>query len=122
MGSTYSASVALWRQDSNVSDVYNIVNGSVRVLQLQGMQLLANIYCIREYLDPEDHVKIRQGDIVGVFIPTPLTLAIRMIGTSGDYNIRRDTAGQLAPSVQLSSLIVQALRIHLYADISTGKK
>ncbi len=115
---TYTATVALWRQDSNVSDLYNIVDGSVTVLQSQRVQTLANIYCTQEYLDRDNHVEIRRGDIVGVLIPT--NLAIRMIGLNGDYNIRRNSVQQLTPSDQLSGLMEQQLRIHLYAD--TGKK
>ena len=123
-GNTYTATVAVWRFNNDTSQ-YTVVEDSVTELMLQiDSRPNTDIYCRQEMLDPEYHIRIRQGDIIGVLLPT--TNAIPMIGNNNmdGYEIWVNETAALAPdpsNISLSSLSAELRSVHLYADISVGE-
>ena len=109
----HSAMVAVWRYDSN-TEQYDIVNGSIGTLELQPNDgLLTSIYCTQQSVD---NFLIRQGDFVGVVMPS--TYPIPLFGSNTDYMLNSNTQ-QLSPmSMPASGLTSQQLALHLYADIT----
>ena len=112
----YTAIVAVWRLDntSNQYSQYSMVNGSVTLIQLHPVNTLARIYCTQVLLDPVNYTEIRQGDIVGVTLPSQNP--IPMIGTTSGYTILLFYL--LISSGNFSSV---NFAIHLYTDIKISK-
>lgn len=110
---TYTANVALWRYD-NSSHLYNLVDGSVTLIQLQPVNTLATIYCTQLGLSPVNYTKIRRGDLMGVLLP--LQDPIPLIGNDSDSNI------MISRQLRLTNLTSSELRperaaMHLYAYV-----
>ena len=118
---TYTAFVALWRR-GDALEQYNIVEGSVSEIEIQGEEMLHDIYCRKHFLHSENHVEIRTGDVAGVLLPDDNP--IPMVGSSSiTYQIERsrDDTNQMSPGNITDTSDVQ-LTLHLYADISeTGR-
>lgn len=113
-GNTYTATVAVWRFNDTTSE-YNVVEGSITELMLQVDEPpLVNIYCKPKMLAPE-FIAIRQGDIIGVLLPS--NNAIPMVGISnlGGYQIW--TSAMTLSNIPLGNLSSESRSLHLYADI-----
>ncbi len=98
---TYTASVHL----DNTTDQYILLNGSITLIELQPVDILARIYCTQEIL--VNSIEVRQGDVIGVMLPTE----IPMIGMESEnilhYSETLDDLFRLLNSA-----------LHLYAEIS----
>ena len=117
----YTAIVAVWHLDntSNQYSQYSVVNGSVTLIQLHPVNTLARIYCTQVLLDPVNYTEIRQGDIVGVILPSQNP--IPMIGTTSDYTILRNPFILSPSNISSGNLSSVNFAIHLYTDIKISK-
>ena len=113
---TYSVSVAVWRYE-DAAQQYRVLSETTTVIVLQHeSNVLTDIYCSQQMLDPASPVWVVKGDIVGVVFSTN---PIPMIGGSSQHTLARSTATQLPPGdVPLNSLTSQSVALHLYADIT----
>ena len=112
---TYTASVAVWRYD-DTTDQFILLNGSITLIELQPVDTLARIYCTQELIEPVNYITIRQGDAIGVVLPTENY--IPMIGNESDSTLLTIVRpGDVEVSSILNGLLTQSLALHLYAEI-----
>ncbi len=111
---TYSATFAVWRNDSMSSSVTMVTDSSLTVT-LQPQYTIASIYCLVVKLKPEDHFIVREGDYVGVALP--MTNAIPMVGTASDNTLLLTSFSTNLSTLSSDSLIPAASSLHLYANI-----
>ncbi len=110
----YSATFAVWRNDSMSSSV-TMVTDSFLTVTLQCQNTIASIYCLVVELEPEDHFILKEGDYVGVALP--MTNSIPLLGVSSDYTLWSSPDSSIDMSLLLDSLAQTTGALHLYAVI-----
>ena len=112
---TYSASVAVWRYE-DIAQQYRLLNETTAVIELQPeTNVLTDIYCTQQTLDPASPIRVVRGDVVGVVLATN---PIPMLGRSSQHTLMRNSESRLPPgNLSSNSLTSQQMALHLYADI-----
>ncbi len=112
---TYTASVAVWRLD-NTTDQYILLNGSITLIELQPVDTLARIYCTQEIL--VNSIEIRQGDVIGVVLPTENPIPMIGMQSENESMILRRLGSDDVAQLRLDGpLAVVSRALHLYTDI-----
>ena len=116
---TYTATVALWRFN-NATGQYGVVEGSTAVLTevYTTRRFEADIYCRQKSLAPENFIEVKEGDIIGVSLPTGNPIPIIGRVSLDDY-ANWSFAASTPSSVSPGGLTQQSQSLHLYADIFT---
>ena len=113
----YTATFAVWRNDSTSSNLV-MVTGSSKIVVLRPRSTIATIYCEVINLDDTDEdFTIMEGDYVGVFLPR--SNSIPMLGEDSDFSLLQVNITTIMEinSLQYTNLMSREWALHLFANM-----
>ena len=115
--STLSMTVSVWSWDA-ATNTYIVSPNSIRTITLQPVQTLAKIFCVEESLNETDYITVSKGDVIGVVLPSSISIPIVSSSTSSERFIMKHSRNDSPLNLSCSMLCPEyEAALHLYATI-----
>ena len=109
--------VAVWSLDT-ATNTYIVSPSSIRTITLQPVQTLAKIFCVEECLSETDYITVSKGDVIGVVLPSNLSIPIVSSSASSEKLIIKHSRSDSPLNLSCSMLCPKyETALHFYATI-----
>ena len=109
--------VSVWSLDT-ATNTYIVSPSSIRIITLQPIQTLAKIFCVEESLNETDYITVSKGDVIGVVLPSSISIPIVSSSTSSEKFIMKHSRNDSPLNLSCSMLCPEyETALHLYATI-----